>query len=147
MNAMILATLILLGPTAALAELAVSGPWARASVLASRPGAAYLTLESAGGDRLIGLTTPVAEAVTIHAVEQGDDGTSRMVLLPALDLPAGERVELAPGGTHLMLMGLKDKLAEGSRFFLTLEFEAAGPITVEVPVLGIAATGPGGAGQ
>lgn len=147
MKAMILAALALLVPTAALAEVAVSEPWARASILASRPGAAYLALESASGDRLLGVTAPVAEQVTMHAVEQADDGTSRMVLLPALDLPPGERVELAPGGTHLMLMGLKDKLAEGSRFFLTLEFEAAGPITVEVPVLGIAATGPDGAGQ
>lgn len=146
MNFQILAMLAVLTPATALAEVAVTDPWARASILASRPAAAYVTLQSTTGDRLVALTTPVADQVTIN-MEKEVNGVSRMEPLPTLDLPAGERVMMAPGGMHLMLMGLKDKLAEGSRFRLTLTFETAAPVTVEVPVLGIAATGPEVAGQ
>lgn len=129
-------------PTTALAEVTVAEPWARASILASRPGAAYLTLESDRGDRLLSATTPVADHVMIHASETDANGVTRMIHLDALDVPAGQQVRFAPGGMHLMLMGLTDKLEEGGRIPLTLTFEHAGDITVEVPILGVASTGP-----
>ena len=139
--------LALLLPTAPLSEeVAVTDPWARASITASRPAAAYMTIESPTGDRLIGITTPVAEDVVIHAVRE-EDGINRMVHLPALDIPAGEPVTLAPGGMHAMLMGLDAKLVNGESFPMTLRFEKAPDITLEVPVLGIAAQGPGEGGQ
>lgn len=65
-----------------------------------------------------------------------------MVHLDALDLPAGQTVRFAPGGMHLMLTGLTGKLLEGARFPPILAFERAGEITVEVPVFGVAASGP-----
>jgi len=129
-------------PAAALADVTVTDPWARASILVSRPGAAYLTLRSDADDRLLSATTPVADHVMIHASETGADAVTRMIHLDVLDLPAGQTVRFAPGGMHLMLMDLADKLAEGERFPLTLTFERAGAITVDVPVLGVAATGP-----
>jgi len=131
-------------PAAALAEGGVSDPWARASILASRPGAAYLALRSDVDDRLLSATTPVADHVMIHASETGADAVTRMIHLVALDLEAGQTVRFAPGGMHLMLMGLAGKLEDGASFPLTLTFERAGAITVEVPVLGFAATGPEG---
>lgn len=128
-------------PALAEESVRVFDAWARASVLASRPGAAYVTIESALDDTLIGANTPVAERVMIHAVEKDGD-VSRMRHVEALELPAGERITLAPGGMHLMLMGLQDKLSEGTTFPMTLSFETAGEVTVEVSVLGIAAEGP-----
>ena len=112
-----------------------------ASVLASRPGAAYVTIESTSDDTLIGASTAVAERIMIHAIEKDGDG-SRMKHIETLQLPVRERVTLAPGGMHLMLMGLQDKLSEGTTFPMSLSFETAGEITVEVSVLGIAAEGP-----
>lgn len=131
------------GASPALAEesVRVSDAWARATILASRPGAAYLTIESASEDRLVGVTTPVAGHVMIHAIESDGD-VSRMKHIKTLELPAGERITFAPGGMHLMLMGLQDKLSEGMTFPMTLSFENAGEVTVEVLVLGIAAEGP-----
>jgi copper(I)-binding protein len=128
-------------PAAALAEVVVSDPWARASILTSRPGAAYLTLHSDADDRLLSATTPVADHVMIHASERGADSVTRMIHLDALDLEAGQTVRFAPGGMHLMLLGLAGKLDDGASFWLTLTFEQAGAITVEVPVLGVAASG------
>ena len=131
------------GASPALAEesVRVSDAWARATILESRPGAAYLTIESSAADRLLGVTTPVAGHVMIHAVEKDGD-VSRMKHIETLELPAGEQVTHAPGGMHLMLMGLQDKLSEGTAFPMTLNFEKAGEITVDVSVLGIAAEGP-----
>ena len=128
-------------PTLAEESVRVSDAWARASVLASRPVASYLTIESAVEDRLLGVTTPVAGHVMIHVVEKDGD-VSRMKHIETLEVPTGERITLAPGGMHLMLMGLQDKLSEGTTFPMTLSFENAGEITVEVSVLGIAAEGP-----
>ena len=128
-------------PTLAEESVRVSDAWARASVLASRPVASYLTIESAVEDRLLGVTAPVAGHVMIHAVEKDGD-VSRMKHIETLEVPTGERITLAPGGMHLMLMGLQDKLSEGTTFPMTLSFENAGEITVEVSVLGIAAEGP-----
>lgn len=129
-------------PAVALAEVTVTDRWARASILASRPGAAYLTLVSDTDDRLLSATTPVAEHVMMHASETDANAVTRMIHLDTLDLKAGETVRFAPGGMHLMLMDLAGKLDEGAQFPLTLTFERAGEITVNVPVLGVAATGP-----
>jgi len=132
-------------PTLAAADVSVTDPWARASILASRPGAAYLTLESDIADRLLALETPAAGHVMLHDTVTDTNGVSRMNHIEALDLIPGTPVTFAPGGMHLMLMGLTRKLEEGSTFPLTLSFENAGEITVDVQVLGIAATGPEGA--
>lgn len=129
-------------PSLAAADVIVTDAWARASILANRPGAAYLTLRSDTGDWLIAIETPAALRVMLHGTETDANGVSRMAHIEELDLPPGEPVMLAPGGMHLMLMDLAAKLEEGSTFPLTLRFETAEEITVEVPVLGVAATGP-----
>lgn len=128
-------------PAAANETVRVLDAWARETILASRPGAAYATIESASDDRLLGVTTPAANHVMIHAIESDGD-VSRMKHIETLALPAGERITLAPGGMHLMLIRLHDKLNEGATFPITLRFEKAGEVTVEVSVLGIAADGP-----
>jgi len=132
-------------PTIAAAEMTVSEPWARASILSDRPGAAYLTLQSDVADRLMSLRTPIAGQAMLHGTETDANGVARMAHIEVLDIEPGTPVTFAPGGMHLMLMGLTGKLEEGSTFPLTLSFENAGEITVDVQVLGIAATGPEGA--
>jgi periplasmic copper chaperone A len=130
-----------------LADVTISDPWARASLLANRPGAAYLTLRSREHDKLVELTTPVATNVIIHRIENGAGGVGRMKKVDPLELPAGQEVIMETGTMHMMLMGLEAKLVEGTSFPLTLTFETADQVTVEVPVLGVAVTGPEGAGQ
>jgi copper(I)-binding protein len=58
----------------------------------------------------------------------------RMREVDSVDLPAGKKIVFEPGGYHIMLLGLKKKLVEGERFPLTLEFEKAGKITVDIAV-------------
>lgn len=129
-------------PIVAKADVTITEPWARASVLASRPAAVYMSLSSDTDDRLLSVTTPAVDHVMIHAIETDDKNVSRMQHREVLELPTGDTVTLAPGGMHLMLMGLSEKLVEGSHVPVTLSFEKAGEITTDVPILGVAAKGP-----
>jgi hypothetical protein len=75
----------------------------------------------------------VAERVELHSMQmQGD--VMRMRQVDAIELPAGATVELAPGGLHLMLMGLKSPLKAGERLPLVLRFEKAGELKTELVV-------------
>ena len=141
MRTLIFMAALAVWPVTALADVTITDGWARASVLASRPAAAYLTLQSDEEEQLIGVSTPAADHVTIHAVETDAEGVSRMIEIDALNLPAGEPVTLAPGGMHLMLMALTEKLEEGTRLPLTLTFASGAKIDILVPVLGPGASG------
>ncbi|MQA66913.1 MAG: copper chaperone PCu(A)C [Alphaproteobacteria bacterium] len=116
-------------------SLIIGHPWARATIGTSRPGGAYLTITNKGGeaDRLTGAECPIAERVELHR-SSVEGGMMRMVPVGAIEVPAGGKVMFAPSGYHLMLLGLKKPLVAGSKVPLTLVFEKAGRITVEVAV-------------
>jgi copper(I)-binding protein len=112
----------------------ITNAWARATAPGVDVGAVYMTIEGgAGSDRLLAGSTTRAAMVHLHAVEE-QDGIAKMRPIEAVDVPAGQRVELAPKGTHVMLMGLDKPLAAGESFPLTLSFEKAGELTVTVAV-------------
>lgn len=116
-----------------LGALKIGHPWARATVAAN--GGAFLSVDNTGAmaDRLLRASTDVAAKIELHThIKDGD--IMRMRPVEAIDLPAGKKVMLEPGGYHIMLLGLKKKLVEGERFPLTLEFEKAGKIVVEIKV-------------
>lgn len=119
----------------------VDHPWARASAGNARNGAVFLTLTGKGApDRLTGVSSPAAESADLH--ESIDDkGVMKMRPAAGLDLPPGKPVTLAPGGYHVMLMGLKAPLKTGDTFPLTLRFEHAPAMTVTVTVEAIGGGG------
>jgi periplasmic copper chaperone A len=124
---------------APLGSIHISKPWARASAPGAGMGAIYLQIKNNGktADALISAQTGVAKSVMIHATATGIDGVSRMQHLPdGLALPAGKRTDLQPGGTHLMLMGLREPLKAGARFTLQLQFRDAKTQVVNVTVVG-----------
>lgn len=124
----------------AIGKLVVEKAWARASVV--RNGAAYITIRNDGDapDRLIGVSTPVARSAGLHTVQMRD-GVMRMHALEAIEIHPGEPAVLRPGGSHVMLIGLKRRLSKGGSFPLTLHFERAGRLTVTVRILGPGARG------
>lgn len=128
-------------PAAAGPAVEASRPWARPTAPRQGTGAAYMELRSAAGDRLLRASTPAAARVEVHETRMDGD-VMRMREVPALDLPPGRTVALAPGGHHLMLVGLKERLMPGQHFPLRLEFERAAPLDVTVVV-----AQPGGAGS
>jgi periplasmic copper chaperone A len=115
----------------------VHDAWARASPGAATTGAAYVTLMGGSQpDQLIGASTPVAATAEVHE-SINDNGVMKMRPLPAVAIPAGGTVTFVPGGTHIMLTGLKQKLTAGQSFPLTLTFAHAAPVTVQVQVRGM----------
>lgn len=106
-------------------KIAVEDAWARATVAGQSGSAAYFTIANEGGaDRLLTVSSPSADA-SLHSTSM-DNGVMRMRPLEALEVSANSKVVLKPGGTHVMLMGLKQPLAEGGTLELDLKFEKSG---------------------
>jgi hypothetical protein len=128
-----LAALLLATP--ALAQPTVEDARLYLAFGAASSGAAYMVIRNPDGpdDRLLGASSPAARSVTLHGSEE-ENGVVRMTDLPGgLDLPAGGAVEMAPGGFHVMLMGLDGPLAPGDAVPLSLSFES-GPVELSLPV-------------
>ncbi len=128
-------------------DITVEAPWARASAGKAKAGAAFMTLNNAGAtdDKLIKASADVSKKAELHThIREGD--IMRMRRVEAIDVPAGGVATLEPGGDHVMLMGLREPLKEGETFPLTLTFENAGEVTVEVMVMKAGAMGHGSMG-
>ena len=124
-------------------DVEISRTWARATAPGQETGGVFLVIRNRGGldDRLLGGSSPAAQSVEIHAMTM-DGSVMRMRRQDSVDIPAGGSVELAPGGTHVMLVGLKAPLNLGKTVPVSLEFEKAGRKTVQVRVRAIGSTGP-----
>lgn len=138
--ALSLATGPLLTPAAAesvrVGDIVVDTPWSRATPGGAKVAGGYVTLRNEGdtADRLIGGSSEIAERFEVHSMEMVD-GVARMAPVEGgLEIPPGETVALAPGGYHIMFMGLERPLAEGEGFEGTLVFERAGEVPVTFAV-------------
>ena len=119
----------------------VDDAWARATAPGAKVGAGYMKITSGGAaDRLVGASTPAAAKVELHVTEKKGD-VMRMREVKAYDIPAKGSFELAPGGAHLMLVDLKAPFREGTKVPLTLRFERAGEVKVELQVRALGASG------
>ena len=150
MKTLILATaLTMIAPSAfacetfTIGDLTIEHPWSRATVGADRPGVFYVEITNAGGmdDALVGIATPAAGMPMLHETVV-TDGIASMPHAMSVPVPAGQTVQLAPGGYHGMLMGLTHALKEGDSFPVRLTFETAGEGTITVEVLSLRAEGP-----
>ncbi|HKM65217.1 MAG TPA: copper chaperone PCu(A)C [Acidisphaera sp.] len=128
--------LALLFPAAAYADgVTVDHAWSRPA-LAGRVGVAYFTITDTGApDRLTGVASPVARQVELHETIT-DNGIKKMRPVDAVAVGPDKPVLFAPGGYHVMLVGLNQALKAGETFPLTLTFEHAGTVAVTVQVEG-----------
>ena len=125
-------------------DIRITRPWTRAAGQGGT-GAGYMTIRNAGAapDRILSARAAVAGTVELHThIRDGDVMRMRPVL--AIDIPAGGAVQLAPGGLHIMLIGLTAPLRQGERVPLTLVFERAGEVQIQLAVESAGARGPGG---
>jgi len=124
------------GGASAPADLQVTDAWARATVAGQSSAAVYLTIANrgSGGDRLLGVATPIVKSATLHS-SSSEGGVMRMrPLEDGIAIPAGVTVKLQPSGDHIMLTGLSAPLAKESSFPLSLDFERSGQRQVDVQV-------------
>ena len=116
-------------------DIQVRHPWTRATPPGAKVAAGYLEIRNLGKtpDRVTGASTPAAERVEFHMTTREGD-VMKMREVQGFDVPARQRLTLRPGGLHFMIVGLKQPLAMGGRVPLTLRFERAGEIRVELEV-------------
>lgn len=110
--------------------------WAKPTLKGNMMGVAYVTLENTGEETisLVAASSPVAERVEIHTHSQGDNGMMQMRQLPALEMAPNSKHIFKPGGLHFMLFGMKQPLAMGDSFPLTLEFDGQPAQELEIQV-------------
>lgn len=122
--------------------LTISTPWSRATPPGATVGGAYFEIVNAGpADRLLSLSSPVASSVEMHQTLL--DGTvTEMRQVESVVVPARGKVRFAPGGLHVMLLGLKAPLKQGQHFSLRLKFAHAGEIQADVVVRALGDSGP-----
>ncbi|MGZ8289930.1 MAG: copper chaperone PCu(A)C [Telluria sp.] len=126
------------------AQVSVTAPWVRATVPQQRSSAVFMHLLSARDARLVEVRTPVAAVAELHKMEMNGD-RMKMEQVEGIDLPAGKGVNLASGGYHIMLMGLKRQLKDGDVVPVTIVVEGRDKkretMTLDVPVKPLAFQG------
>ncbi len=115
--------LVLLAAAPAYAqEVSVKDAWIRGTVQGQSATGAFMELTGKSNARLIGAASPAAKTVEVHNMKV-ENGVMKMFPVDGVDLPAGKTVKLAPGGYHVMMMGLQKPLNAGDQVPLRLTFE------------------------
>lgn len=119
-------------------QLTVAQPWSMALPPNAPTVAAYFVISNSGpdADRLESVDSPIAGAAQLHQ-HISENGLMKMQHVDTVEIPARGSVTLAPMAYHVMLLDLKDRarLIDGQTFALTLHFQKAGDLTVDVVVL------------
>ena len=115
-------------------EITIVHPWSRPAGQGQN-GVIYLEIRNLGeaDDRLVAVGTPLAKKVELHRSTM-EEGVHRMEKVDGIVVPAGGSVTLAPGGLHVMLIGLKFMLMAEETIPVSFTFEHAGAITTGVAV-------------
>ncbi|MBI2260957.1 MAG: copper chaperone PCu(A)C [Caulobacterales bacterium] len=114
--------------------LQVSGALCRPTPAGRQTTGCYLTLTAAADDRLMSVTSPVAGRAQVHESRMESNMMMMHQLKDGLPLPAGQAVELKPGGNHIMLLAVAEPLKAGDTVALTLTFASAPPVEVTAAV-------------
>jgi len=139
---------LLLAATLAHAETTVTDAWARGTVpnqpASGAPASgAFMKITSAEGGKLVSASSPVAGLVEVHEMKMENNVMKMAPVAGGIPLPAGQAVELKPGGYHVMLMQLKQQLKAGDTVPVTLTIEHTGggteTVEVEAPVKALGA--------
>lgn len=117
-------------------DLTLSNLQVRASLGRNPNTAGYVVIRNAGdrSDTLVSASCACAERVEIHTVSTAG-GVMRMSPVGSMAVPAGGALSLAPGGAHLMLIGVGEPLRTGATVRLTLTFARAGRVEADFHVV------------
>lgn len=142
-------TVPLLAHGSAIGKIKIDHPWTRETAATQTVGGGFLTIRNNGktADRLVSATSPLATEVQIHTMRM-DGGVMRMrQLKDGIAIPAGQSIELKPGGLHLMFTGLKKPFKQGTKIAATLKFARAGSVPVSFAVQPVGSAAPMEAGH
>lgn len=125
----------------AIGDITVSNAWTRATPPNAMAGGGFLVITNKGAsdDKLVAATAPITDRTELHEMAVIDGVMKMRQMESGIPVPAGATVELKPGGLHVMFMGIKQPLKEGETLPVTLTFEKAGTVTVDMPIAKIGA--------
>ena len=114
--------------------LEITTPWTRATPPSARTGGGFMTITNKGtaADRLVSARSSASDKVEIHEMRMDGNVMRMRELEKGLEIPPGATVMLKPGGYHIMFMELKAPIAKDAKVPLTLVFEKAGSIDVQL---------------
>jgi copper(I)-binding protein len=117
-------------------KLVISDPWARGeSEVAPECGGFFIvTNKGETADRLVSASSRLAEQIEIHAIKVVGADIKMRPLADGLRIPADTTLTLKPRGYHLLLHGLRVPLAKGTLLPVTLVFDKAGSVEIELVV-------------
>jgi copper(I)-binding protein len=118
-------------------QIEITDPYVRVSTPMSKSGAAFMEIKNVTDldDRLVSASSDVAARVELHTHKDLGDGKMQMLeVKEGFVIPAHGEHDLKRGGDHVMFMGLNHGLNQGDLVRVTLHFERAGDMTVEIPV-------------
>lgn len=123
-----------------LGDLIIDSPYTRTTPPMAPVGGGFMKITNNGEEsaKLVSGEAEFAETVEIHEMKMSGDVMKMRQLEGGLEIPAGETVELKPGGYHLMFIKLSEQMKEDDRHKATLSFAKAGDIEVEFVVKDIA---------
>ena len=129
---------------AAAHDLIVGQAWSRATPKGAKVAAGYVAIENRGAaaDRLLSASSAAADKVEIHRMSMQDGIMTMRAIEDGLPIPPDQTVTLAPGGDHIMFVGLTAPFEEGQRIPVALRFERAGRIDVDFEVGPVGTKGP-----
>lgn len=124
-------------------DLEIGHPWSRATPVGAKVAGGYFTITNKGSapDRLVSISSDVSDKAELHEMSVKDGVMTMRPVAEGLEIPAGGKVALAPGGYHLMFIGLKRQPKQGEKFSAILTFEKAGTVTVDFAVEGMGEMG------
>ena len=119
----------------AFAELIVENAHIRESIPGAPNSAAFMILKNTSAQDVVltSATSELARATELHN-HINENGVMRMREVPEIVVPAGQSVELKPGGLHVMFMGLATPLEQGEQGSFTLVDQSGQEYPVQAPV-------------
>jgi periplasmic copper chaperone A len=120
------------------AKVSVNQPFASPTMPGATVGAAYMQVVNRGRNQvvLVSATSPVSAKVEFHSMSMEGNIMRMREIKGGIPIPPGGSVNFVPGGMHIMLVGLTQRLAPGSAIPLTLTFNGAPQVSLQVPVQG-----------
>ncbi len=132
----------MMGTVVRLGDLELSGAFTRAMPPRAISGGGFVTITNTGteDDRLVSAASSAAEFVETHIMSMDGEVMKMQSRPDGFVIPAGETLELKPGGKHLMFINVREQFVEGEEVMVMLTFEHAGTIHLKLPVAPIGAS-------
>lgn len=117
-------------------SIALVAPWTRATSAHAPVGVGYLVIRNTGAtpDRLLSIATPAADSAQLHSMDFADGIMRMRPIAGGVAVPAHGEARFAPGGNHIMFVGLKRPFVAGTAVPATLHFARAGALAVRFKV-------------